>query len=188
MIRVPQLPVLTGALPVLVVPYRKRVVLVVGGDLNAQLPRGIIGRTGRWCVRAAGNAQGQRCLKMMDSLDLFAASTGNCAAPRRRGGACTYSVQEKSRTRAEKRCQLDYVMISAAFRSWVLSSHGTWKWCLRRRGDMTDHKGIVFRLRVKLRRGKSAALHARWALAGYDWGLTPLPCKMGPTCMGSVAF
>ena len=96
---------------------KKRVVLVVGGDLNAQLPRGIIGRTGRWCVRAAGNAKGQRCLKMMDSLDLFAASTGNCAAPRRRGGACTYSVQEKSRTRTEKRCQLDYVMISAAFRS-----------------------------------------------------------------------
>ena len=59
---------------------------------------------------------------------------------------------EKTSVRAEKRVQLDYVMMSDDFKSWFLGSYNTWKWCKRRRGDMTDHKGIVFRVRVKLAR------------------------------------
>ena len=82
-------------------------------DANAQLPRDIPRRTGRWCVRKAGNAQGSRVLRMMDTLDLYACSTGYNARPKYRGGASTYSIQEKSRRRDEKRCQLDYVELSS---------------------------------------------------------------------------
>jgi hypothetical protein len=68
-------------------------------DANAQLARSVPFRTGRWCVREAGNKQGERVLGMMDSLDLFAASTGNSSKPRYRGGVASYSVQEKTSAR-----------------------------------------------------------------------------------------
>ena len=129
----------------------ERVCAVLTSDLNAQLPRNIPRRTGRWCGREHGNAQGQRVLRLMDKLDLYAASTGNSSKPKRRGGECTYSVCERTRVRAEKRVQLDYVMISSMFFGWFLGSYGTWKWCKKRRGDTTDHKGIVYRIRVRLR-------------------------------------
>ena len=132
----------------------QRICLVLGTDANAQLARSVPFRTGKWCVREAGNKQGERVLGMMDSLDLFAASTGNSSKPRYRGGAASYSVQEKTSARDEKRVQLDYVLISAVFRSWFLGSHSTWRYCLKRRGDRSDHKGICFRVRVRLRRGR----------------------------------
>ena len=102
----------------------KRVCLILAMDANAQLPRGIPSRTGRWCVRKEGNEQGRKVIRMMDELSLFASSTGNSARPRRRGGAATYSVMEKTSVRAEKRVQLDYVMMSDDFRqgsrrAWV---------------------------------------------------------------------
>ena len=47
---------------------------------------------------------------MMDDLDLFAASTGYNAFPRRRGGGCAYSVSEATKVSpVEKRVQLDYL-------------------------------------------------------------------------------
>ena len=67
------------------------------------------------------------------------------------GAPAAYSVCEKTRVRTEKRVQLDYVMISSMFFGWFLGSYGTWKWCKNRRGDTTDHKGVVYRIRVRLR-------------------------------------
>jgi hypothetical protein len=50
-------------------------------------------------------------------LDLYASSTGYNARPRRRGANCTYSVREPTAASpVEKRVQIDYVLISAAFR------------------------------------------------------------------------
>ena len=141
-----------------------RVCYLVNADLNAQLPRYQPSRTSKWCVSEQGNRQGQMCLSMMDDLDLFAASTGYNAFPRRRGGGCTYSVREATKVSpVEKRVQLDYLLISAAFRSFFLHSCGHWKWCRHMRGDRTDHKAIFYRLRMKLVTG-SRANGRRWAV------------------------
>ena len=54
-------------------------------------------------------------------LDLYASSTGYNARPRRRGANCTYSVREPTAASpAEKRVQIDYVLISAAFPGFFL--------------------------------------------------------------------
>ena len=139
---------------------QQRVCWCLAMDGNGQFGRNIPGRTGTYCLRTESNPQGKKILGMMDTLNLFAVSTGNnnASAARKRGGASTYSIQERlgqgASYRKEMRCQIDYLMMSGEFRSWFLGCYGVWRPNVERTRQKNDHKALIFRLRVRVSKKK----------------------------------
>ena len=117
---------------------RKSDCVVVIGDLNAKLPRGVEGRTGRYCLHRQADSGGQEVMDLMRSCDLFAASTARAPPARCKLGSATYvpKVAEWGAT------QIDYILVSNRWMSSVKGCKVAWGPSVHRFGYRWDH-GLV---------------------------------------------
>jgi len=122
--------------------------LIIMGDFNSRMARGIQGVTGKYLMHKTADRGGEIMQDMCTDLGLFAASTRFCPGKAPLGSATYMSVKY------EKPSQIDYILVSNRWLSGVQDSKVEWRHSLHRwgKGRKFDHGLVKIQFRFRIRK------------------------------------
>jgi exonuclease III len=126
--------------------------VIVLGDLNSKLPRGVKGLTGKFSIHPRADEGGQRIMEIMQANNLFAASTSFAPAKSAPLGQATYRPKNKN----QKPAQLDYCLISNRWKSSARSCKVEWRHSIHRHLRLYDHGMVVVKFSLKIKSKQAA--------------------------------
>jgi exonuclease III len=128
--------------------------VIVMGDMNSKLARNQRGVTGKYCMHPRADEGGERLAEIMQTHNLFAASTYFCPQKSAPLGQATY-ITKSDKTVVS---QIDYMLVSTRWLSSVRSCKVVWAQTVERHIRRFDHGMItaVFHLRIAAQKPKKA--------------------------------
>ena len=129
--------------------------MMLMGDMNGRVARGIEGYTGRYCMHPYSDAGGEMMMDFMREHGMRAVSTCFKRVKGSAYGNATYLPKNPEQTPS----QIDYILVSRRWASSVIDSKVQWGPSIHRFCHRFDHGMVTAKWRWRLRRvgGKPAA-------------------------------
>ena len=119
--------------------------VILLGDFNSRLKRGIENHTGQWSIHNRNDSGGDRLLEIMRSFSLKCMST--CFQPPRRHSNATYMNVQPHLPPS----QIDHIIVSTRWSSSVRSCKTMWGLTMKTHGRKYDHAVVMMSFKLKQR-------------------------------------
>ena len=139
-----------------------RLAVMVLGDFNAKLKRGVKGLTGKYCMHYYSDTGGEELMEIMREANLFAVSTAFQPEKRNARGNATYI----NKVKGSAPTQIDYVLVSDRWKSGVSQCAVRWGPSIHRFGHIYDHGMVYGTFRFRVAAHKTVQASTDWTALG----------------------